>query len=126
MVRFAALALVASSVALVSMIPSAPVAAKSAIASRAAAAVERGRAFAQARCAGCHAVEPNQGSPNPEAPSFEAVANQRGLTRLTLRRFLRNSHNYPAAMNFRIDAASIDDLSAYVVTLKSPRYRPAI
>jgi mono/diheme cytochrome c family protein len=90
------------------------------------ASARRGLDFARAHCAGCHAVTPSQGSPNPEAPPFEAVANQRGLTGATLRQFLRDSHNYPAVMDFKIDRTAIDDLANYMLTLKSSRYRPAI
>lgn len=86
----------------------------------------RGLDFAAARCAGCHAIRPGQGSPNPEAPPFQAVANQPGLTGATLQQFLRDSHNYPAAMNFEIDRAATGDLANYIVTLKSKNYRPAI
>jgi hypothetical protein len=43
-----------------------------------------------------------------------------------LRAFLRDSHNYPAAMNFTIDRQAIGDLAAYMLTLQSPDYRPGI
>jgi len=87
---------------------------------------QRGAAFAQAHCAGCHGVTRNAGSPNPESPPFEAVVNTRGLTRTTLRTFLRDSHNYPEAMNFTIDRRQIGDLAEYMLTLKRPGYRPGI
>ena len=89
-------------------------------------AAQRGLALAQLRCAGCHGVTRNAGSPNPESPPFEAVANQAGLTRATLRAFLRDSHNYPAAMNFTIDRRQVGDLADYMLTLKSRNYRPGI
>lgn len=85
-----------------------------------------GRAFAQARCAGCHNVTDGQVSPNPNAPPFEAIANTRGLTHGTLKAWLRDSHNYPGQMNFEIGAKHIDDLAAYMLTLKSHDYRPPI
>tara|TARA_R110000824_G_scaffold104214_6_gene247336 strand:+ start:5873 stop:6274 length:402 start_codon:yes stop_codon:yes gene_type:complete len=85
-----------------------------------------GRAFAQARCAGCHSVTDGQVSPNPNAPPFEAIANTRGLTDKTLQAWLRDSHNYPGQMDFEIDAKRIDELAAYMLTLKSPDYRPPI
>lgn len=89
------------------------------------AAIE-GLAFAQARCAGCHKVADGQVMPNPSAPSFEAIANARGLTHGTLKAWLRDSHNYPGQMNFEIGAKHIDDLAAYMLTLKSQDYRPPI
>ena len=92
--------------------------------SAASAGARRGLAFAEQRCAGCHAVRANGSSSNPESPSFEDIANRRGVTQATLRTFLRDSHNYPAAMNFRVDARRIRDLAAYIVTLRKPDYRP--
>ncbi|MBW8785035.1 MAG: cytochrome c [Novosphingobium sp.] len=91
-----------------------------------AAPVRRGFAFAQVHCAGCHGVTAGALSPNPASPPFEAVVNTPGLTRATLRRFLRNSHNFPDAMNFTVDRAEIDDLARYMLTLRRPGYRPAI
>lgn len=86
----------------------------------------RGLAFARARCSGCHAVTSGGLSPNPESPPFEAVVNATGLTRSTLTQFLRDSHNFPEVMNFTVAPAQIDDLADYMVTLRSPDYRPAI
>ena len=85
---------------------------------------ETGRTFAQMRCATCHAVGPNQVSPNTMAPAFEAIANTRGLTEKTLSVWLRDSHNYPEMMNFEIDAKHIDDLAAHMLTLQSSDYTP--
>ena len=87
---------------------------------------KRGQALAEARCAACHAVTPNAPSPNPEAPSFDDIANREGLTTATLRGYLRDAHNYPDAMNFRIGSREVRDLSAYIVTMKYPGHKPAI
>lgn len=89
-------------------------------------AAQRGFALAQARCATCHGVTANALSPNPESPPFEDVANRPGLTGQTLRTFLRDSHNYPAAMGFTLAPAQARDLAAYMVTLKRPGFKPAI
>lgn len=104
------------------------IAAVSAVAAtpRPGAAAKRGLALAEARCAACHAVRPNQSSPNPESPSFEDVANRPGLTAGTMYRFLRDAHNYPAAMDFTIERRHVRDLSAYFVSLRRPGYKPAI
>lgn len=91
-----------------------------------AADAERGLAFAQQRCSGCHAVVENRASPEPEAPSFEEIANRPGVTATTLREFLRDSHNFPQAMNFRVEPAGIADLAAYVETLRKADYRPVM
>lgn len=90
------------------------------------AEVQRGLALAEARCAACHAVTANGTSPNPESPGFEDIANRKGLTSATLRQYLRDAHNYPDAMQVRIDRSQVRDLSAYIVTLKRAGYKPAI
>ena len=86
----------------------------------------QGLAFAQTHCAGCHGLTKGQVSPNLKAPPFEAIVNVRGLTDHTLKTWLRDSHNYPGQMDFEIDAKRIDDLAAYMLTLKSANYRPPI
>lgn len=87
--------------------------------------VERGLAFARARCAACHAIKTGA-SPHPQAPPFEAIINRQGLGAETLKPWLRNSHDFPAMMNFAIDPERIDELAAYMLTLKDPAYKPAI
>lgn len=89
-----------------------------------AAAVKRGLAFAQSHCSACHAVRPGEISRNPESPPFEMVVNAPGVTLGTLRPWLRDSHNYPAVMEFRIEQRHIADLAAYMITLRRPDYRP--
>lgn len=87
---------------------------------------ERGLTIAQTHCAACHGVTANSSSPNPESPTFEDIANHQGLSATTLRVFLRDSHNYPAAMNFTLKSAAARDLANYIVTLKHPGHKPAI
>lgn len=87
---------------------------------------QRGKDFAEAHCAACHAIVPDKLSPNPESPPFEAVVNTTGVTARTLGAFLRDSHNFPGAMAFRIQRANVGDLAAYMVTLKRADYRPDI
>lgn len=86
----------------------------------------RGYAYAKANCAGCHAVSANAASPNPAAPRFDAVVNTKGVTTRTLETFLRDSHSFPGQMAFAIDPAQVDDLSAYMLTLKRADYHPPI
>ncbi len=86
----------------------------------------RGQSFAQNRCADCHAVERLQTSPVPAAPSFEAVANVPGVTRESLTQWLKTSHDYPREMYFEIPVEHIDDLVAYMLTLRSEDYEPTI
>ncbi|MDT0576028.1 hypothetical protein RM533_07490 [Croceicoccus sp. F390] len=86
----------------------------------------RGAEFAQAHCSGCHAIAAGQTSPNPDAPRFEAVVNTPGLSQASLASWLANSHNYPDVMNFAIAPAQLDDVAAYMLTLRSAHYRPPI
>jgi mono/diheme cytochrome c family protein len=93
----------------------------------AAAKTQSGLAFAQASCGGCHAVGPGRSvSPNPSAPPFAAVVNQEGVTGNTLAAWLRNAHNYPDEMKFTLEGRNVDDLVAYMLTLRDPNFRPAI
>lgn len=85
---------------------------------------ERGLAFAQERCAACHAVTANGTSPEPDAPPWEDVANRPGTTERTLRRFLADSHNYPMAMQFEVERRHIRDLAAWMITLRREHYQP--
>jgi len=86
----------------------------------------RGYTFARGNCSGCHAITANAASPNPEAPPFEEVVNTKGLTARTLITFLRDSHNFPGQMAFDVDPTKIDDLTAYMLTLKRADYHPQI
>ena len=81
-------------------------------------------AFAEAACAGCHAIRPLELSPNPEAPSFSDIANRSGLTGETLSTFLRDAHNYPEAMDFDLTPTRVEALTAYILTLRDENYRP--
>jgi mono/diheme cytochrome c family protein len=83
----------------------------------------RGQAFAEASCAGCHAVGSYGSSSNPNAPPFAYIANQEGLTDETLSYWLRGAHNYPSEMNFSLNARQVNELTAYMLTLRSPNYR---
>lgn len=87
---------------------------------------KQGLALAQQHCAACHGIAANQGSPNPESPPFEDIANRPGLNRITLGQYLRDAHNYPEAMQFRLTRTQADRLSTYIVTLRRPGYKPAI
>jgi mono/diheme cytochrome c family protein len=85
-----------------------------------------GLAFAQASCGGCHAVERYGVSPNPDAPQFAGIVNRSELTEETLSSWLRDAHNYPAEMEFYLEGREVDDLVAYMLTLRDANYRPPI
>ena len=80
-------------------------------------------AFVEAACGGCHAVEPPFLSPNPGAPSFEAIANREGLSEDTLASWLKDAHNYPEVMDFDLEDEQIEQIAEYMITLRRGDYR---
>jgi len=84
----------------------------------------RAPAFVEAACGGCHAVEPPFLSPNPASPSFAAIANRRGLSEKSLADWLAEAHNYPEDMDFTLTRKQIDQIAAYMVTLRDAGYVP--
>ena len=81
-------------------------------------------AFVEAACGGCHAVEPPFLSPNPDVPSFESIANRPGVTKATIRAWLRNAHNYPEQMDFDLTSERVDEVADYMITLRRADYIP--
>jgi mono/diheme cytochrome c family protein len=84
----------------------------------------RAPAFIEGACGGCHAVEPPFLSPNPRSPSFAAIANRPGLSETSLADWLAEAHNYPEDMDFTLTRAQIDQIAAYMVTLRHAGYVP--
>lgn len=84
----------------------------------------RAPAFIEAACGGCHAVEPPFLSPNPRSPSFAAIANRKGLSEKSLADWLAEAHNYPQEMDFTLTLPQIDQIAAYMVTLRDAGYVP--
>lgn len=78
----------------------------------------------QGVCGDCHGVEPPFLSPNPDAPSFEAIANSAGLTGESLTRWLIDAHNYPELMEFELSEAEAREVADYMVTLQREDYTP--
>jgi mono/diheme cytochrome c family protein len=87
-------------------------------------AASRAPAFVEAACGGCHAVEPPFLSPNPESPSFAAIANREGLTEATLASWLIDAHNYPEQMDFDLTRNQAEQIADYMITLRRQGYRP--
>ncbi|OYU42630.1 MAG: hypothetical protein CFE44_22920 [Burkholderiales bacterium PBB4] len=75
-------------------------------------------------CGGCHAVEPPFLSSHPRSPSFAAIANRPGLSEKSLAAWLSEAHNYPEQMDFTLTPAQIDQIAAYMVTLRNAGYVP--
>lgn len=83
-------------------------------------AVSRGYAYADAACASCHALLPGKIlSPHPAAPSFQDVADTPGMTRTAFNVWLHSPH--PSMPNYIVEPDRVDDLWAYVASLKEPR-----
>ena len=84
------------------------------------AQIKRGLSFVEAQCSGCHAVRPGVKPPNPQAPSFVAVANDMGFNQYTLHEFFRDGHDTPAAMTIKLSEDEADMAAAYIMSLRSP------
>jgi len=83
--------------------------------------VARGLSFVEAQCSGCHAVRPGFEPPNPQAPSFVAVANDMGFDHDTLREFFRDGHDVPFAMSILLEEDEAEIAATYIMSLRSPR-----
>ncbi len=78
----------------------------------------RGLEYAQANCAGCHAILKDETeSPNPDSPAFAAVAATPGITRTALSVFLQSPH--PTMPNLIVEGEDADNLIAYILSLKA-------
>lgn len=77
----------------------------------------RGLAYAQKICAECHNVLRSDAvSPNPVAPPFKKIANTPGMSITALTVWSRTSH--PTMPNLIIEPHDMDDLIAYILSLK--------
>ncbi|PQA89467.1 hypothetical protein [Hyphococcus luteus] len=75
-----------------------------------------GLSYAREACASCHAVEAGKiESPDPAAPSFEALANRPDMTRQALAALLRSPHQ--SMPSLIVEADRVDDLAAYLASL---------
>ena len=77
----------------------------------------KGLAYAQANCASCHNVLKNAASsPNRKATPFQAIANTPGMSVTALTVWSRTSH--PTMPNLVIEPTDMDDLIAYILSLR--------
>jgi mono/diheme cytochrome c family protein len=80
----------------------------------------RGLEYARKNCASCHSVSPHEGqSIVSDAPDFVSVANTPGMTPTAIAVWLQTPH--PNMPNFIIPERDIDDLAAYITSLKKPK-----
>lgn len=76
----------------------------------------KGRQTATAICAPCHQTDGRR--PEGLAPTFFDIANMPSTTSLSLRVFLRTSHQ--EMPNLILSSTDTDDLIAYILDLKEP------
>ncbi len=82
--------------------------------------VFRGRAFAENTCATCHAVAPGEKySPIVGVAGLEEIANTPGMTALALSVWFKSPH--PNMPNFMLDPNDLDNVIAYIMSLKTKR-----
>ena len=80
----------------------------------------KGLAYAQRACAGCHNVVRSMvASPNRQAPPFKQIADTPGMSVTALTVWSRTSH--PTMPNFVIEPADMDDLIAYILSLRAKK-----
>jgi tetratricopeptide (TPR) repeat protein len=80
----------------------------------------KGLVYAERVCAGCHNVSRSEAtSPNRQAPPFKQIADTPGMSVTALTVWSRTSH--PTMPNFVIDPADMDDLIAYIVSLREKK-----
>ncbi|WP_027551251.1 cytochrome c [Bradyrhizobium sp. Cp5.3] len=83
----------------------------------AAGSASEGYRLAEAWCKPCHAIEPHMAGMSDQAPGFAAIANRHGTTALSLKVFLKTSHqNMP---NLVIAPDQADALANYILSLKA-------
>ncbi len=79
--------------------------------------VIEGRAIAEELCSRCHAIDPGQASPNPEAPPFQEVAGRWPLSHLEEALAEGISVGHDAMPEFTLNTRQIDNLLAYLSSL---------
>lgn len=117
--RGATLLILSFSTLLWSCVPASPelAPATSAVTSLAA----QGFSFAEEQCSGCHAVSRGESSLNPQAPTFDAVANDLDFTPATLREFFLDGHETPTQMSLRLEEEDAEKVTAYIMSLRKQR-----
>ncbi len=86
-----------------------------------AQAAARGQQLVAGTCAGCHATGQSGASPMAAAPPFREVAHRYPLDELETRLAEGLATTHPGMPPFVFRASEIDDLIAYLQTLKSDR-----
>ncbi len=77
---------------------------------------QAGRAYALRNCTSCHMVSSRQSPPVRVAPSFQAIADMRSTTEISLHAFLSTPH--PKMPNFILSRSDAEDVIAYILSLR--------
>jgi mono/diheme cytochrome c family protein len=77
---------------------------------------QAGRAYALKNCTNCHMVSAKQSPPVRTAPSFQAIADMRSTTEMSLHAFLSTPH--PRMPNFIVPPKNGQDVVAYILSLR--------
>ena len=77
---------------------------------------EHGKAIAQTWCAACHLVSSSQTQVNADVPTFASIARRLPADADVLAAFISNPH--PPMPNLGLSRQDIQDLLAYIATLK--------
>lgn len=78
----------------------------------------KGLDYAQKVCSACHNVQQSDSaSPNSMAPPFKQIASTPGMSVTALSVWSRTSH--PTMPNLFIEPSDMDDLIAYILSLKN-------
>jgi len=77
-----------------------------------------GRTYALRNCTSCHLVSPRQATlpRTANAPAFQAIANMRSTTEMSLQAFLSTPH--PKMPNFIVAPNDATDVIAYILSLR--------
>lgn len=79
--------------------------------------IEAGKAVAQTWCVNCHVVTGTQAQGSDQAPTWTSIADRPGTTSGSLHTFLAQPHgNMP---DFKLGRTEIDNVVAYILSLKS-------
>jgi mono/diheme cytochrome c family protein len=80
---------------------------------------DKGHAYTAKFCTTCHAIEKDEKGLFGDVPSFQEVADSEGMSPRALGVWLRSSH--PNMPDFIIPADDIDDIVAYIMSLRTPK-----
>lgn len=81
--------------------------------------IAAGHTLAEKWCSECHAVEPKPAQSGDAAPSFAAIAKLPSTTLISVQAWLQTPH--PRMPDLQLTRQQIDDIDAYILSLKGTR-----